>query len=956
MSMMRPDASCPSDAELEAHLAAPQLSERGSALIAHTEACAACRARVGQLLRRVSLDSLATGPAEPEGAVEELVPGLCFGEYVLVEPLGTGANARVYLAQHPQLMRQVALKLILLPRDSAARAHTIARAVREGRALAKLDHPNVVTVHAVGEAHGYAWVAMELVKGGTLREWAASAARSTRRDVQRLLQTLLQAGQGLAAAHHSGLVHRDFKPDNVLVSEAGVARVTDFGLARPTDAAETGLEAGPALEPHGTDALVTREGAVVGTPAYMAPELLGGETATALSDQFSFCVTALECLYGERPFEPRTQGQHRWERGPLRRPPAKSPVPRAVHRLLVRGLAERPEQRHGSLAALLVALERYARPRSAARVAVAAVATLAAVGAALVLATAPGRREAALCEQSTRWSGVWDAPRRAEVRQAFEQSGLPFSTAAFEQLAAWLDGYTSQWSDTQRQVCLASSVSQVGDRSYELLCLHQRRQEVVELVAALGHADRALLGRVADLSPLLVPATRCVVGPAPAGRPALDLTAAAEIERLQGALARAKVAGRAGKTAEFEALARETLSAAETLAIAPLQAEAGLALGRALTELQRPRPAAAALFTAATAAEGAGLFSLAAECWLALAQATRDRTSADSEQWLTLADLAVQRAGAPADLVAQAKSERGFSLVMHGKLDGALALQRQATALLEARYGARDLRALSSSFRLATSLGMLGRCAEAEPLLRGVIAARSRALTATHPDTVDAVEALAICLHRSSRAEESLPLFKDVIAQREALLGTRSPRFASALSNYAGALDALGRYGEALVIAQRALSVRVEAFGENDPRIARQVQNVGIVQKKLGRHEEALASFRRARDLLEPSPGDGPFEGAFNRIEAAGALLELRRAAEALRELEPVDKLGAAQLAMVAGPLFMNRGLALLALGRQREAELALARAAAAPVSDINSADVVAHAKSQLAAAQRRGR
>src|SRR5690349_17448959 len=197
-------------------------------------------------------------------------PGDTVGRFVVLQRLGEGGMGVVYTAYDPELDRKVAIKLL----KSAEEGH--ARLLREAQAMARLQHPNVIAVHDVGTLPGNrVFVAMELVAGATLRGWLKAAPRAWRE----VIAIMRQAGVGLAAAHDAGLVHRDFKPDNVLVGDDGRVRVMDFGLAR-LGAADPELSSGS----HDTGPLstpLTMAGTVVGTPAYMAPELFKGTSAEA---------------------------------------------------------------------------------------------------------------------------------------------------------------------------------------------------------------------------------------------------------------------------------------------------------------------------------------------------------------------------------------------------------------------------------------------------------------------------------------------------------------------------------------------------------------------------------------------------------------------------------------------------------------------------------------------------
>jgi hypothetical protein len=332
--------------------------------------------------------------AEPAAARDGLRPGTVVGRFVVERKVGAGGMGEVYAAYDPHLDRRVAIKIL---QAGARGADAATRLVREAQALAKLAHPNVVAVHEVGETAGGVFLAMQFVEGTTLGEHLARE-RPRWDEVVRLY---VEAGRGLAAAHAAGLIHRDVKPSNVLIDRAGRVAVTDFGVARAAD--EVGPEAAmvPAarsVHATGPTALstdVTQAGAVIGTPAYMAPEQHAGRRATAASDQFGFCVALWQGLFGAHPYVPVGHGDvtSPFEymafigEGALVPPPAGAKVPRRIVRALVRGLARDPSARWPTMEALLSALEPRA-PYRGAVIALSAVAALG-VGAAVWLAVRP---------------------------------------------------------------------------------------------------------------------------------------------------------------------------------------------------------------------------------------------------------------------------------------------------------------------------------------------------------------------------------------------------------------------------------------------------------------------------------------------------------------------------------------------------------------------------------------
>jgi WD40 repeat protein/serine/threonine protein kinase len=279
--------------------------------------------------------------------------------YTVIGTLGSGGMGVVYVAQDQQLGRRVALKLL---RHATASEVARARLEREAQAMARLSHPNVVAVHQVGRFRGQVFLAMEFVGGANLRAWLHMQKRSWRETVA----TFIQAGEGLAAAHTAGIIHRDFKPDNVLVGDDGRVRVADFGLAHGLDNDLGDLtpdshESSPSKQGIPLDSPLTETGTIVGTPAYMAPEQHeNSNKVDARSDQFAFCVALWEGLYGKRPFPGAGLAELRLalKEGRIQHPADPGDVPPWLHRVILRGLSIDPDNRWPSMRELLVALAR----------------------------------------------------------------------------------------------------------------------------------------------------------------------------------------------------------------------------------------------------------------------------------------------------------------------------------------------------------------------------------------------------------------------------------------------------------------------------------------------------------------------------------------------------------------------------------------------------------------------
>jgi tetratricopeptide (TPR) repeat protein len=366
--------ACPDENEIVAFAGGGLQPDRMRLIETHIDTCPDCAALVSDAAAAVDDRSPSTDAPTilgADGAIAiapalgpALARGAALGRYVLLDLLATGGLGQVYTAYDPELDRRVAIKLLRPVRgDTRPDAEAQRWLLREAQAMAKLSHPNVVPVHDVGMFGDHVFIAMELVDGQTLTEWLRERERGWR-EVRDLM---LGAGLGLIAAHDAGLVHRDFKPGNVLVGREGRVRVVDFGLARavagPRDrASPVSLQAS---SPRLLEEELTKTGVIIGTPAYMAAEQFTGRDIDPRADQFAFCVTMYYGVYGVRPFEGRDIVALREAvlAGDVIPPPTGKSVPAWFRRAILRGLRPDPADRFPSMRALLEALTKDRRQR-----------------------------------------------------------------------------------------------------------------------------------------------------------------------------------------------------------------------------------------------------------------------------------------------------------------------------------------------------------------------------------------------------------------------------------------------------------------------------------------------------------------------------------------------------------------------------------------------------------------
>jgi len=504
---------------------------------------------------------------------QEAVP---YGRYRLLNRLGEGGMGVVYAAYDEHLERKIALKLIRPSRLDGAEARE--RTLREARALARLSHPNVVHVYEVGELEGQMFVAMEFLAGPTLHAWLKGQVRPWRETLRRFCQ----AGEGLAAAHAQGIIHRDFKPQNAMLGGDGRVRVLDFGLARFGASGEAGARAD--AEAMGDARGLTMTGAVLGTPAYMAPEQFMERRASERSDQFSFCVALFEALHGYRPFQGETIAglMEAVGAGLVAARPQDSAVPQRIHAVLLRGLKVDPEARWPSMHDLLVALER--EPGARLRRTLAAVTLVAGIGAAGHALTRPNEVVAAVCPDARlEIAEIWGEARAAGVRAAVRAKHGVEGDALLAVVEPHLERYAAQWSAMRDAACLAHAEGRQSAHVFDLrtACLDQRRAGFDAVVQLLDGAGELSLADIAGASSAVPALARCEDTQAllAAIAPPEDPAMAARVQAHRETLARAQVHEDAGQYAPGTALVATVLADEAALAHEPLRAEAYLLKG-----------------------------------------------------------------------------------------------------------------------------------------------------------------------------------------------------------------------------------------------------------------------------------------------------------------------------------------------------------------------------------------
>lgn len=747
-----------------------------------------------------------------------------FGRFALLRPLGQGAQGRVYLAFDPTLEREVALKLISAEGSQAQR-----RALLEGRALARLRHPNLVQIHDVVQDGSAVGLAMEPIDGATLRKWCQD-----HRDVAAIVDVMVAVGDGLAALHAEGLVHRDIKPSNVVVDATDSPRIIDLGLAR-----EVQQESSRRLRS--------------GTPGYLAPEQLDGIDVGPAADQYAWAVMFWEALSGSKPVTARA-------RAPM--------IPRRLQRILRRCLSMLPARRYPDMAAVLRDIEGWRRGRRWRRGGAAAVAGILGV-AGLLVAFTPHDQCAAT---SPALAQLWDSTRSEALETQLASLSIPTAVELAQRMTDELDADYIGLVQTQRWVCEQQAAGQA--MSDEAFCVRQAAAEFATTVQTLSTLDAAALPDGADMVGRMAQPRACQSrpGPKPNVPDANDLVALASRRgALQGVANACAVLGPDACRQRFSELGVEAIDASDCT-IRPF---AEFERGRGLMGAGDAEAAFALLTQSAWSAESCGASALEFRAKRHAAGLAASRGDLKQAQWwLAAAEAASRRTGDDDYRRGELGLTRGMVTALAGDPGKSVDELRDAIASLEPQAAVAGSTLAVAYINLGQSARQAGQYGDAVDAIERGLRLHEKRLGPNHPDVGHTLTSLSIALHQAGRTDDAVRTLDRAIAVFELWAGQHSAALAQALNNRGLMQRAVGKLADAVESFQRALAV---ATDQDEATRISALQNLGGAQAMQGELDAAATTLlgaheRAALRWAEPHPEK-------DRIAVSLAGVHLRRAA-----------------------------------------------------------------------------
>ena len=877
--------------------------------------------------------------------IEELARGATIGRYMVLSCLGAGGMGVVYAAYDPELDRKVAIKL--LKPGSGGQSGRV-RFLREAQAMARLSHPNVINVFDVGTIENQVFIAMEFVDGGTLTRWLEQSPRSQRE----ILDTFILAGRGLQAAHTAGLVHRDFKPDNVLISREGQVRVMDFGLARSVgqsdDDTTLPVELTSSSSNQALNIRLTHTGAMMGTPRFMAPEQYEGQATDPRTDQFSFCVALYEALYGVPPFagdDINTLGFN-VVRGRVSSAPPDSKVPTWIRQVLLRGLQVKPDARFESMEALIHALTPKQRRMSRTWMV-----TLGALGLVLIANLAYQVREqhkAGMCGGSDeKLRPIWSSPRKQELQAALLASQQSYAQDVWQRVEQTLDRYASDWSTMRTESCLATLRSNQSQQILDLRmrCLDDRLAELTALVGILQKADGEVLQEAASATHELSPISGCAnieALSAPIPLPDNPVTRK-RVDALRQEMAEVRAIERFGKYSEALVRAEKLAQDAAQSRYKPLAAEAKYLLGEIQMRGGLGVQAEQSLVGAVMAAIDSRHLRLMAESTLLLTETTgfRIKQFRKAEVWSQIAEAMLEEISDPEPLRARLYLANCMVASQENHYDHAVEQCQKALGLREKLFGRESPEAAEVLNVLGHVYRRSDRLSQAIELYNQALRIETQQLGNLHPNLVSTLRGLGIVARDQLRYEESLSHFQRALSIQEKSLGENNIRVSDYHIQLVRTLMAMSRLDDAERHAQRALDIRRSSDARADiDRLTEAVYFMGEVKAQKGDLQTALKLHEEGTRLREQQRSDRREEMlAYSLTSAGEVLLQLGQPASArpyleralnFRETQPIDTKRAERPALGRTQFAMAQTLWAIGGPEQQQQAIELAKAAAA--------------------------
>ncbi len=798
---------------------------------------------------------------------EEAPDVMKIGRFVLMEELGAGGQGVVYKADDPELERRVALKRL----TADAPGHQ-ERLRKEGRALARVAHPNVVQIFEVGEDEtDRPYLVMELVKGRSLDQWLTESPRHWTEVVEQMAAV----GDGLAAIHDAGVLHRDIKPHNIVMQDDGTAKLIDLGIAVLDVVGDAGVETN-----------------TVGTVGYIAPERYEGQL-DARSDQYALCVTLYEALHGMRPPLAMTQAEsvepanshHRRRRRAQRlvvddtKPGGAPPTaavgiedaPGRLRDVLARGMQEDPQRRYADVRELVAALrDTLPRPRRWPMLALAGVVV---VGAGIGMGVVgSGGRASDPCDVSSPARTVWSDAVREDVRAAFVRADESEASRAFTAVNAILTDETDALDRRWTHACLLPGDSNA--RSLEVADLQSKHAMLGAIVGSVAASEGSSLPNV----PVRLAAE--VTRLRPSGRrdaceqTEVMLDATPLLAQVEDVSRRAVAEGIAGRYEAALALATEALDLTEGQDVEPVRARLRLERGRLALDAVRTEQALDDLDQARSQAEVLGCDGLGAQALTLYARAQLiaehgDVQRADQASRLALEKLA--RTGIAGTRRAAALKSRGFALQRKGALEEAVEHYREALDIWAASDPPAPLDTTDTMLNLAVTKAHLGERDEAIAILREAIAIREAALWPEHPSMYKLHASLSYRLLGRGDLVASTVALSRALDLATTGLGAEHPRVATLHIAMARVLDYQHEFDEALRHAMQADGILVRAHGERDLRRIDALEAIGEVHMDASTPALAIPVLERALEIQAESTETTAWDLVIGRSKLAMA-------------------------------------------------------------------------------------